>query len=236
MDIYDNQLNFMADSHRIYLRPKRSRRDDWANGWFSMTVKDVEDIVKDFDDEWKKAFEDTTPLPSDTAQRDPSDKGKDKVETQTQETAEVPPPGQKRKYLQQVPPEAQMTKDGEEGTPGAQKKKKHKATKLPSKTALTKDDYELIATRMHDTLKDSFEVMETSQAKIKSTVEKQLLDLKAIIEKTSMTQVSPVKATAGESSTQSISREEILATDRINTVLIPLGSIRFPASVMDVLI
>ena len=32
VDIYDNRLNFMADSHRIYLRPKRSRRDDWANG------------------------------------------------------------------------------------------------------------------------------------------------------------------------------------------------------------
>ena len=59
-----------------------------------------------------------------------------------------------------------MTKDGEEGTLEAHKKKKHKATKIPSKTALTEDDYELIATRMHDTLTDSFEAMQTSQAKI----------------------------------------------------------------------
>jgi len=87
---------------------------------------------------------------------------------------------------------------------------------------------------MHDTLKDSFEAMQTSQAKIQSAVEKQLLDLKAITEKTAMIQVPPVKATVGESSTQSISREEIFATDRINTVLIPPGSIRFPASMMDV--
>ena len=79
-----------------------------------------------------------------------------------------------------------MTKDGEQGTPEAQKKKKHKATKLPSKTALTEDDYELIATRMHDTLKDSFEAMQTSQEKIQSAVEKQLLELKAITEKISM--------------------------------------------------
>ena len=50
VDIYDNRLNFLADSHRIYLRPKRTKRDDWANGWFRMIVKDVEDIVKDFDD------------------------------------------------------------------------------------------------------------------------------------------------------------------------------------------
>ena len=59
-----------------------------------------------------------------------------------------------------------MTKDGEEEIPEITKKKKRKVTKPPSKTALTEDDYELIATRMHDTLKDSFEAMQTSQAKI----------------------------------------------------------------------
>ena len=127
-----------------------------------------------------------------------------------------------------------MTKDGEEETPNAQKKKKHKATKPPLKTALTEDDYELIATRMHDTLKDSFEVMQTLQEKIQSAVEKLLLDLKSITKKTTMIQVPPVKVTAGESSTQSISREETFATDHINTVLIPPGSIRFPATMKDV--
>ena len=64
-------------------------------------------------------LEDTTPLPSGTAQTDPSDKGKDKVETQTPDTAQVPLPREKRKDSQQVPPEAQMTKDGEEETPEA---------------------------------------------------------------------------------------------------------------------
>ena len=54
---------------------------------------------------------------------------------------------------------------------------------------------------MHDTLKDSFEAMQTSQAKIQSAVEKQLLDLKIITEKTAMIQFLPVKVTAGESST-----------------------------------
>ena len=65
-------------------------------------------------------------------------------------------------------------------------------------------------------------------------VGKQIMDLKSITKKTTMIQVPPVKATAGESSTQSISHEEILATDHINTVLIPPGSIRFPASMRDV--
>ena len=69
-----------------------------------MTAKDIEGIIKDFNDDWKQALEDTTPLPSGTAQTDPSDKGKDKVETQMQDAAQVPLPGQKRK-------------DGEQGTP-----------------------------------------------------------------------------------------------------------------------
>ena len=97
----------------------------------------------------------------------------------------MPLPGEKRKDLQQVPPEAQTTKDGEEGIPEAQttkdgeegipeaqKKKNQKATKLPLKTALTEDDYELMAMRMHDMLKDSFEAMQTSQENIHSVVEK----------------------------------------------------------------
>ena len=28
VDMYDNRLDFMADSHRIYLRPKRSKMDN----------------------------------------------------------------------------------------------------------------------------------------------------------------------------------------------------------------
>ena len=137
-----------------------------------MTAQDVADVIKDFDDEWKQALEDTTAPPSGTAQTDPSDKGKDKVGSQMQDTAEVPLPGEKRKDPQQVPPEAQPTKDGEEGTPEAQKKKKQKATKLPLKTTLTEDDYELMEMRMHDTLEGLFEAMQTSQEKIHSVVEK----------------------------------------------------------------
>ena len=86
---------------------------------------------------------------------------------------------------------------------------------------MTDDDYELIATRTCDTLKDSLDVMKESQEKRQSTVEKQLLDLKIIIENTSMRYIPPVKETAGEPSTSSMSREEILEKDRLNTVLIP---------------
>ena len=75
-----------------------------------MIVQDVEDVIKDFNDEWKKAFEDATALPSGTAQIDPTDKGKDKVGSQTQDTAEVPLPGEKRKDPEEAPLESPMKK------------------------------------------------------------------------------------------------------------------------------
>ena len=67
MDTYDDRLDFMVDRHRIYLRPKRTKRDNWDNVWFRMIEKDVEGIIKYFNDDWKQALEDTTSLPSGTA-------------------------------------------------------------------------------------------------------------------------------------------------------------------------
>ena len=51
-------------------------------------------------------------------------------------------------------------------------RKKQKNSKPTLRTALTEDDYELIATRTCDTLKDSFDEVKKSQEKIQSTIEK----------------------------------------------------------------
>ena len=83
-------------------------------------------------------------------------------------------------------------------------------------------------------MQDSFQAMQTSQDKMQSTIDKQLLELKALTEKTTTMQILPVKATAGESSQPSISYEEFFAKDHTNTVLIPPGSIWFPTSMIDV--
>ena len=71
-----------------------------------------------------------------------------------------------------MPSEAQTTKNGEEGPPETQYKKKQKTSKPVLKTALIDDDYELIATRTCDTLKDSLDAMKESQEKRQSAVEK----------------------------------------------------------------
>ena len=67
--------------------------------------------------------------------------------------------------------------------------------------------------------------MQTSQDKLQSTIDKKLLELKALTEKTAMMQTQPVKVKTGEISQPSISCEEFFAEDRTNTVLILSGSI-----------
>ena len=74
--------------------------------------------------------------------------------SQTQDIAEVPLPGEKRKDPEEAPLDSPM------------KKKKQKATKLPLKTALTDDDYEQIAARLKDEMDDTFQVMQASQGKL----------------------------------------------------------------------
>ena len=50
VDMYHNRLDFIADRHTIYLRPKGFRTNNWAIGSFRMTVQDVEYVIKYFDE------------------------------------------------------------------------------------------------------------------------------------------------------------------------------------------
>ena len=100
--MYHNQLDFIADRHTIYLRPKGFRTDNLAFGSFKMTMQDVEDVIKDFDEEWKKALEDATVgnVTTDTAPLGPLDKGKGQAGVKRKDPVEVPPAAQKRKHAE----------------------------------------------------------------------------------------------------------------------------------------
>ena len=113
--------------------------DDWAIGLFRMTVQDVEYVIKYFDEAWNKALEDSIAgtIPAEIAPIDPLDKGKDKV-------------GFKRKDAVEVPPTAQK------------KRKKVKSSMPTTQTTLIEDDYDLIAMRLKEEMRDSFQVMQTS--------------------------------------------------------------------------
>ena len=103
----------MADSHTIYLRPKGFRTDNLAIGSFRMIAQDVEDVIKDFDEEWKKALEDATAgnVPTDTTPLGPLDKGKGQAGVKRKDPVEVPPAAQKRKDVEEVPQRHQRRKN-----------------------------------------------------------------------------------------------------------------------------
>ena len=92
------------------------------------------------------------------------------------------------------------------------------------KTTLTDDDYEKIAARLKNKMDDTFWVMQVLQGKLQGAIDQQLVEFKTLAEKTATIHTQLIKMPTGENSTQSISREEILAKDRI----------RFPTSMMDV--
>ena len=149
--MYHNRLDFIAYRNTIYLRQKGFRKDDWAIGLFRMTAHDVEDVIKGFDEEWKKALEDSIAgnVTIDTAPLGPIDKGKGQVGVKRKDAEEVTPVAQKRKYPVDVPPLAP-------------KRKKFKASKPTTQTTLTEDDYDLIVARLKEEMQDSFQAMQTS--------------------------------------------------------------------------
>ena len=112
-------------------------------------------------------------------------------------------------------------------------KKKQKVTKPSGEIKLTVDDYEQIVVRIMDRMSDTFQAMQASQGKLQGAIEQQLGELKTITEKTAIIHTQLSKRPTAESSSQAISHEEILAKGHLNTVLIPPGSIRFPASMTN---
>ena len=97
-----------------------------------------------------------------TDQTGPPEKGKDKLDTQAHQTTEVSLQGKKKRDAPEASATTPSTKDGSQDTTTTQGRKKQKTSKPTLKTALTEDDYELIATRTCDTLKDSFDEVKQS--------------------------------------------------------------------------
>ena len=92
--------------------------------------------------------------------------------------------GSKRKDPVEVPLVAQKGKDAVEVPPATQKRKKVKASKTTIETALKEDDYDQIVARLKEEMKDSLQAMQTSQDKLQSTVDKQLLEMKSFTKNT----------------------------------------------------
>ena len=108
------------------------------------------------------------PIPAETAQTGPPEKDKEKLDTQAHQTTEEPSQGKKKRDVPEESATTPTTKDGSQETTTTQRRKKQKTSKPVLTTVLTEDDYELIATRTCDTLKDSFDEVKQSQERFRA--------------------------------------------------------------------
>lgn len=51
-DAYSKKVWFLADMHQICIKPRGIKKSDWYAGPYRMTIEDVEQIIKEWPQEW----------------------------------------------------------------------------------------------------------------------------------------------------------------------------------------
>ena len=74
-DMYIKRIRFMVDIHRIYIKPHEVKGTDWHTGAYRMEQEDVEQIVKEWSEDWKNSTVDV----SDSDEEKGNEKGKEKI-------------------------------------------------------------------------------------------------------------------------------------------------------------
>ena len=75
--MYKKEIRFMADMHRIYIRLRGVKGQDWYTGAYRMDQQDIEEIIKEWPEEWKNPVVDIRD--SDEEKETEKEKGKEKI-------------------------------------------------------------------------------------------------------------------------------------------------------------
>ena len=51
-DAYSKKVQFLADMHQIWIKPRGIKKSGWYAGPYRMTAEDVEQIIKEWPQEW----------------------------------------------------------------------------------------------------------------------------------------------------------------------------------------
>ena len=76
--MYIKKIIFAADMHRIYIKLCGSKNVYWLAGAYRMEPEDIEEIIKDWPEEWKSSTVDL--IDSDEDPPKYKDKGKEKID------------------------------------------------------------------------------------------------------------------------------------------------------------
>lgn len=156
----------MEDMHRIYIKPWGIKEKDWYTRAYRMEQQDIEEIIKEWPEEWKNPAIDLSDSDDDQEQETKKEKEKEKIgEKKKKEHT-----GEKRKASQ------------EESMP--RKRQKRKAHKLPTDARLGSVDYDNIATYVQDTLEGSMTAIVSLQTEMKSVLDMEIAELKTLLEQT----------------------------------------------------
>lgn len=52
-DMYKKQIHFMMDLHHICIKPRGIKTKDWYTGSYRMVQADIEEIIKEWPEEWR---------------------------------------------------------------------------------------------------------------------------------------------------------------------------------------
>ena len=51
-DVYSKKVRILADMHQIWIKPRGIKKSGWYVGPYHMTAEDVEQIIKEWPEEW----------------------------------------------------------------------------------------------------------------------------------------------------------------------------------------
>ena len=134
----------MADLHRIYLKPCGVETKDWYTGSHRMSQVDIEEILKEWPEEWWNPTDIHSDLEEGTDKE--VDKGKQKQ-------------GEGKGKEKQLESEKRLASEDE---PTSHQKEKRKAIKDPYEPKLNPKDYNHISTSVQDILEESITTIVTS--------------------------------------------------------------------------
>ena len=76
-NMYIKRIRFVADMHRIYIKLCKIKKVDWHTGEYRMEPEDIDEIIKDWTEEWKSFTVDLSDLDEEPPKD--KDKGKEKL-------------------------------------------------------------------------------------------------------------------------------------------------------------
>lgn len=174
-DAYSKKIRFLADMHQIWIKLRGIKKSGWYAGPYCMTTEDVEQIIREWPQEWKNV----------------ESKGDD--DTESEKDPEEPP----------VDLEKGKEKLGEKRKPSATKLTPRKNLKLieePTALQLALEEVEGLAARIQEKIDQPITKMVTAQTSMRSKFKAQFVELRSIVQKAVQSSLTtPSRAESGVS-------------------------------------